>query len=263
MKKQLALFGLAVPLLAAPAIAQVPPTGREVMETHKMQDRTQDTEAEIRMTIISARGGTRERDIVMWTKTRSDDTQMQLIRFQSPADVEGTGFLSIENLGREDDNWLYLPALRKTRRIAGADKRDSFVGTDFSFEDLEPERLDSYEYRLAGSEIVEKSETWVVEATPTDPKKIEETAYGGRQLWIDKKNGVMRRSEFYGRDGTFLKRLNAEDVRPVPGTDKWRAYRLTMEDILGGSRTVLEISSYHIDEGVPEEYFTQRYLRRR
>ncbi len=248
-------------VLAQAAVAQTP-TGREVMEAYRAQDRTEDTSAQMEMSIISARGGTRERQVSIWTKTRDDDTRMQLIRFLSPADVEGTGFLSIENLDREDDNWLYLPALRKARRIAGTDKQDSFVGTDFSIEDLESEKLDAYAYEVVGSEMLEGTEAWVVEAVPTAPDKVEETAYGRRELWISKDHALILQAKYYARDGSYIKRLWADDVRQVPGSEKRRTYRLAMEDVQGGGRTVLQMLDYAVDQGVPEDYFTQRYLRR-
>jgi hypothetical protein len=255
------LVGLLVALVVQDVAAQTP-SGREVMEAYKDQDRTEDTAVEMKMSIISSRGGSRERRVALWTKTRDDDTRMQLIRFLSPADVEGTGFLSIENLDREDDNWLYLPALRKTRRISGTHKQDSFVGTDFSIEDLESEKLDAYAYEVIGSETLDGTEAWAVEAIPTDPDKTEETAYSRRELWISKDHGLVLQAKYFARDGSYIKRLWADDVRQVPGSEKWRTYRLVMEDVQGGGRTVLEMEEYRVDQGVPEDYFTQRYLKR-
>lgn len=262
MRTSIAALIAAPLLLAAAGVHAQTPTGREVMEAYNEQDRTEDTAVEIRMSIVSARGGTREREVAQWTKTRPDGSRMQLIRFLSPADVEGTGFLSIENLDAEDDNWLYLPALRKSRRIAGTDKRESFVGTDFSYEDLESEKLDEHRYEVIGAEALDGVDAWIVEAIPTDPDKIEETAYGRRELWVSRDHAVILQAKYYDEDGTYVKRLHAEDVRQVEGTEKWRAHRITMEDIRDGGRTVLEIAEYRIDRGVTEDYFTQRYLRR-
>jgi outer membrane lipoprotein-sorting protein len=238
------------------------PTGRAVMKAYKAQDRTEDTEAVMKISIINSRGNTRERELTLWTKTQGDDTRMQLIRFEAPADVRGTGFLSIENAGREDDHWLYLPALRKTRRIAGSDKQDRFVGTDFSFEDLESEKLDAYRYERIGEETLGGTATWIIEAVPTDPDKIEETAYVRRELWVSKDRALLLQAKLYDKEGTYVKRLTASDMRQVPGSKKWRPYRLVMEDVQKGDKTVLEIVGYKIDQGVPADYFSQRYLKR-
>lgn len=261
MRKRRSLIAVPFVLVTAGVYAQGP-TGREVMEAYREQDRTEDTAVEMRMSIVGPRGGARQRTVSQWTKTLPDDSRMQLIRFLSPADVEGTGFLSIEHLDGEDDDWLYLPALRKTRRIAGTDKRESFVGTDFSYEDLEAERLDEHRYEVVGTEVLDGVEAWIVEAVPTDPEKVEETAYGRRELWVSRDHAVILQAKYYDEDGTYVKRLRAEDVRQVAGSDKWRAHRLTMEDIQNGGRTVLEVTEFRIDQGVPEDYFSQRYLKR-
>lgn len=264
MQIQHIILSFLLVLLAQPdaVLRAQTPTGRAVMEAYKAQDRTEDTEAVMKMSITSSRGSTRARELTLWTKTREDDTRMQLIRFEAPADVKGTGFLSIENAGREDDTWLYLPALRKTRRIAGSDKQDSFVGTDFSYEDLEAEKLDAYRYELIGEETHDGTATWIVEAVPTDPDKIAETAYGRRELWVSKDRALIRQAKLYDKEGAYVKRLTAEDVRQVSGSQKWRPYRLVMEDVQTGDKTVLEIAAYKTDQGVPADYFSQRYLKR-
>ena len=235
------------------------PSGRAVMEANKAAESARDESAEVSMTLVNDRGQTREREVVVTSKTAEDGTRRLLVRFRAPADVAGTGFLSIERRGREDDAWLYLPALRKTRRIAGTDRQDRFVGSDFTYEDLAPEKLDDHSYRLAGSETVDGTEAWVVEAAPKDPAT---TGYGRRRLWIGKDRGLLLQTELYDHDGVLAKRLRAGDARQVPGTDRWRAYQLTMEDLAAGSRTVLVFSDYAIDRGVPDDYFSERYLRR-
>ncbi len=248
-------------ILVAPALAQQP-TGQAIMENYEAQNRTQDTFAEVHLTLRAARGGTRERDLTMWTRTLADDTRQQLIRFDAPADVRGTGFLSLENTDREDDNWLYLPALRKTRRIAGTDKRDRFAGTDFFYEDLTPEKLEDFTYALQGEDTVEGTAVWVVEAVPVLADRIAETAYGKRELWISKDHAVLLQAKFYDHGGGYMKRLEARDVRQVPGTAMWWAYTVTMEDMQEGSQTELVFNTLEIDQGVPEDVFSQRYLKR-
>lgn len=260
VKRSYLLLGLV--LLLPLRLRAQEPTGREIMEAYEAQDRTDDLSAELAMTLVAARGGTREREVTLVTKTAADGTRKQLIRFRSPADVAGTGFLSIENRGRADDNWLFLPALRKTRRIAGTDRQDSFMGTDFTYEDLEAEQLDDYTYERTGTEQIAGTDAWIVEARPASPDKAAETGYAKRALWISKDRGLLLQAKFYDKDGAYVKRLSAEDLRQVPGTERWRPYRLVMEDVRSGSRTILAFSNYRIDEGVPDDTFTQRYLER-
>jgi len=256
------ILSFAIAVLFSVSLFAQQPTGREIMEKYKIQDRTNDSSVELKMTLINARGGKRERQLVQVTKTDAKDNRKALIRFTSPADIKGTGFLSIENDNRDDDNWLYLPALRKVRRIAGSDKTDSFMGTEFTYEDLDAEDLDAHEYKLIGSDTVDGVETWVVEARATSPKKIKETGYSKRELWISKDHYLIVQMKYYDKKGAYVKLYKASDIKQVPGTDKWRAYRMTMEDVRKGNKTVLELSNYQINQGVPDKYFSQRYLKR-
>lgn len=264
MNIRASLLGAAlIGVLAAPARPQEPePTGREVMERYKRQDRTDDQSSRLGMALVNSRGGRRERTLTYVTKTDAEGRRKTLIRFLSPADIEGTGFLEIEHDDRDDDRWLYLPSLRKTRRIAGADKTDDFVGSEFTYEDLESEKLDLHGYRLVGSEEIDGRDAWVVEAVATDPKKAEETGYSKRKLWIGKDHHLILRTDYYDRDGSYVKRFTAGDLRQVAGTEKWRAYRMQMEDVRSGDRTVLETSELVIDQGMPDDFFSERYLKR-
>jgi outer membrane lipoprotein-sorting protein len=256
------IFSLAMLILFFGSALAQQPTAREVMEKYKAQDRTNDSSVELTMTMVNSRGGTRERQLNWVTKTDEKDNRKSLIRFLAPADVSGTGFLSIEHSGSDDDNWLYLPSLRKSRRIAGSDKSDSFMGTEFTYEDLDTEDLNAYEYKLQGSETVDGLEAWVVEAVPVDPKKIEESGYSKRELWIGKDHNLLVQAKYYDKEGRYVKLYQTADTRQIAGTEKWRAYELTMKDVIKGDKTILDITEYKINEGVQDSYFSERYLKR-
>ncbi len=260
--KEISLMVLGVAMSTSGFVSAQELTGREIMMLYQKQDRTRDLSVEQSMTLVNARGGERRRELTYVTKTDADGNRKMLVRFLAPADVEGTGFLSIEHTGRDDDNWLYLPALRRTRRIAGSDKTDDFVGSEFTYEDLESEKLELHEYTLIGTDVVDGMDTWVVEAVATDPEKIAETGYGKRELWISQDHHLIVQTKYYDRDGAYVKLFAAGDVRQVAGTDKWRQYLMTMEDVQRGDRTVLEVEEYSIDQGVPDSHFSERYLRR-
>ncbi|NOX87988.1 MAG: outer membrane lipoprotein-sorting protein [Calditrichaeota bacterium] len=262
MKAANLLFNLAMVVIFSASLLAQQPTGREIMKKYKAQERTRDSSVELKMTLINARGGKRVRQVIQVTKTDAEGNRKALIRFLSPADIKGTGFLSVENSDRDDDNWLYLPALRKVRRIAGSDKTDSFMGTEFTYEDLEAEDLEAYEYKLIGSDTVGGVAAWIVEARAVSPKKIKETGYSKRELWISKDHYLAVQTKYYDKKGAYVKLYKASDIKQVPGTDKWRAYRMTMEDVRKGNKTVLEFSDYKINQGVPDKYFSQRYLKR-
>jgi outer membrane lipoprotein-sorting protein len=249
------------PIAAMMGMAQQP-TGREIMERYKVQDRTQDASITFTMTLMDARGGTRERQVTQVTKTDANDTRKQLIRFLSPADVKGTGFLSIEHGDRDDDRWLYLPALRKSRRIAGSDKTDRFMGSEFAYEDLDAENLRLYRYERNGSENIDGVEAWIITATPTDFQRREETGYSKRELWVSQDHFLILQMKYYDKEGRYVKLFKTGDIRLVRGTEKWRAYTMTMEDVRKGDKTVITISDYVVDQGVHGELFSERFLKR-
>ncbi len=265
---------LATSILAASALAAVganPPgaaaqsgtfTGRQVMERYDAQQRTKDSEVTIDMRVVSPRGEVRERVVTLWTRTGTDGTRRVLIRFLQPPDLEGTGFLHVENVDRDDDAWLYLPALRRARRIAGSDRRDAFVGTDFSYEDLDPEDLDAHRYTRVRTEDHGGRPAWVVEALPASPQATQESGYARRLLWIDQERHTLLRADLFDRDGALRKRLSADDIRRVEGSDRWRPHRLVMEDLTAGRRTELLMRQYRLDQGLGDDLFTERYLRR-
>jgi outer membrane lipoprotein-sorting protein len=256
-------FGFALLGLLNVSVWAQEPSGQAVMERHRAQDRTADESAMQTMTLVNSRGGERQRQLTYTTKTDADGERKMIVQFLAPADIAGTGFLSIEHSDRADNRWLYLPALRKTRRIAGSDKTDSFVGSEFTYEDLDSEKLELHRYTLTGSETVDDVDAWVIEAVATDPRRLAETGYSRRELWISKDHYVLIQAKYYDKSGGYSKLFRAGDLRQVPGSEKWRAYRMTMDDVRNGDRTVLEAADYRVNQGVPDRLFTERYLRRR
>ncbi len=237
-------------------------SGRDIMELYKIQDRTGDLSADQTMTLMNSKGGKRTRELSYVMKTDEDDNRKLLIRFLSPADIKGTGFLSIEYADRDDDRWLYLPSLRKSRRIAGSDKTDQFVGSEFAYEDLESEKLNQHAYTLEGSDTVNGTPAWLITAVIDIDGGPDESGYSKRELWISKDHNLLVQAKYYDKSGAYVKKLQSKDIRQVPGSEKWRAYEMSMEDIRTGDKTVIEVSEYRIDQNIPDEYFSERYLKR-
>ncbi len=231
---------------------------RSIVAGMVTQDRDGDATAEVRMEVVDSRGRSRFRTLTLWSRTAQEGERQQLIRFTAPADIRGTGFLSLQN-GAVREAWLYLPALKRTRRIAGTGRNDRFVGTDFSFRDLEPERVDEYSYALVEETMLDSSAVWVVDARPGESL---DDPYSRRRLWISKAESVLLRAEFHDQDDLVVKSYSASDVRQPPGSTKWRAHVLKMESPGEGTRTVLEITSYLLDTGLDSAQFTKRSLER-
>ncbi|HEX6069916.1 MAG TPA: outer membrane lipoprotein-sorting protein [Longimicrobiaceae bacterium] len=253
---------LGVALLAgATGVSAQTLTGREIIERNDAMLAVSDETVDFTMKLINKRGQGRERQI-SWVRRSESGRESALIRFAAPADVRGTALLSVEAAGGETDQWLYLPALQRSRRISASNQSDSFVGSDFAFEDLRPEELDDFSYRLLREEAVDGAAVYVVEAVPATADRKQESGYARREIRVRKDNFVVVRVNFYDRRGELLKEFRASDVRPVEGSKSWRAHTMEMRNVKTGHATVLTFGEFVIDSGVSGETFSLRRLER-
>lgn len=246
-------------LLSGTAAAQEL-TGRQIMDRVEMQNDTNDETSTITMTLINREGKKRIREILNWSKKIDEQNDKRFSRFESPSDVKGTSVLTIEHSDTDDDQWLYLPALRKVRRISSSDKTDHFMGSDFTFEDIQSEDLAHFEYKLLRTEALEGQDTYVIEAMPVTEKKLKETGYYKRQSWVRKDNFVIIQTKYWDRKGEYFKLLRAYDVvKLTQGIS--RPNRIEMEDLKANHKTIIEFSNRVINAGVSDDVFTERNLK--
>jgi len=225
-----------------------------------MQAIADDEYLKISMTLINKRGGERRRQLEQFIKTDKDNNRSSLIKFLSPADIKGTGFLSIEYSDQDDDQWLYLPAFKKTRRISSANESDFFVGTDFTFEDLNREDLEDFSYSYLPDAEIEGEACFKILAIPLSPEKILETGYSKRELCIHKENFVLVFANFYNKSNELQKTYHARNLKKIG--EKWRAFYMEMNNLEKSHKTILKFDEIKLDQGVDEEIFTERYLIR-
>jgi outer membrane lipoprotein-sorting protein len=238
-------------------------TAREIIIKNDQQRKAADEKLELTMKLINKKGKERVRKVIQFKKTNDNGQQKTLIRFLSPADVKGTGLLTIEHSDRDDDQWLYLPSLRKVRRISASNKSDNFVGTDFSYQDLKSEEMENYQYKLIKEEKINHTDCLVVEAVPNNDKEKKESGYSRRILWISKDNFVAIRIQYYNKKGELFKKFKATDIRLIDGTNKWRTHKIAMENLKKKHRTFLIYKNFLINKGIEDNVFTERYLKRR
>ena len=231
----------------------------DIIKANDAQRKSRTEKVELTMKLINGKGKERIRTIAQATATDKDGNQKILLRFLSPSDVKGTGFLTHEASARDDDQWLFLPALKKVRRISAADRSDSFMGSDFSYEDIGSEEIDQNAYKLLREEKLEGQDCHVVEAVPAGKGKTA-SGYSKRELWIRKDNSVLARGRFYDKAGTLMKTLEAGDIKQVEGTAKWRANRMEMANPNTGHKTVLTFGAFGIDKPLVDDVFSLRNL---
>ncbi len=136
------------------------------------------------------------------------------------------------------------------------------MGSDFSYEDIEQNDLDDYEYALLREEKLDGIMCYIIQSTPIDEQVMQETAYSKAEVWIRKDNYVSTKVNFYNKKGDLIKIMNSNDIRLLDGADKWRAHLIEMQNVKTGHHTELLYKDIKINRGVADKYFTQRYLER-
>jgi outer membrane lipoprotein-sorting protein len=261
MKKMKTWLAVVALFLSPAAFAQTL-SAFEIMQKNAQQVQSEDESVEVTMTLIDNKGRERVRQVRQVTKTDPADNRSVVIQFLSPADVKGTGFLAIEYTGREDDQWLYLPALKKTRRISASDQTDNFVGSDFTYEDLSTEDLKDYHYKIMGTEKPNGSDCYVIEAIPGHETKQKESGYSKRHLYIRKDNFMIVQVKYYDHQNEQIKLLKVTNMGLVKDTGKWRTFNARMENLRTGHATTLTFKNHIINKGLSRDQFTTRYIEK-
>jgi outer membrane lipoprotein-sorting protein len=231
------------------------------MEKSEAQNKGKDEYNYTSMRLINKRGQERNRKIEYFNKTDENDNDKVLMRFIEPADVKGVGLLTIEHSDRDDDQWLYLPALRKVRRISSSDQGDNFMGTDYTYEDIRSEKLDEHEYNLMGSETIDGHDCYLIVALPSTEKQKQESGYSRREIWMRKDILLMRQIKYYDKKGELLKiEVRKDMVEAAPNL--YRPNFMEMNNVKTGHTTQITFDKREINKGIPERIFTERELKR-
>ena len=252
MRKVVPVFFILL-LISTPVFAD---TGRDIMELVIENQKADSSAMDIRMSLIDSRGNESTRRVQMLT-LNEDGLTKTITLFLEPANIKNTRFLTVENTDRADDQWIYLPSLRKVRRIAAAERDGSFMGSDFYYSDMSAGDIDDSEYIVAGEEKLAGKNCWVVEAVPDAGS---DSSYGRIVSWVDQETYLTMKVEFYDEDGrTLLKELTMEGPRQIDG--RWSAEKTIMLTIESDHRTVLEMRQVKYDIPINPGYFTTNFLQ--
>jgi len=274
-------------LLAATAAAADPntPTVDEIVAKTNFVSYYQgdDGRAEVKMTIVDARGNQRNREFIILrrdepdpnaAKTEKEDGKAEseekdgkpkeshytgdqkfYVYFQRPADVNNMAFLVHKHMaqGKDDDRWLYLPGLDLVKRIAASDKRTSFVGSHFFYEDVSGRSIEADKHEL----VETTKDYYVLKNTPKDPKAVE---FAHFKMWIHRKSFVAVQTSYYDPSGKEYRRYNALKVETIQGRPTVTKSR--MSDLKNKEYTEMEYPKVEYDVGLPDDIFAERYLRK-
>ena len=263
-------FILSLGLLPATAPGETQPpglqkSGAEIMEKEQQAFYSQgkDMKAEIRMELVTADGKKRLRSLTMlrWNDPKSKD-QKYFLYFREPADVRGMTFMVWKYPARESDRWIYVPAVDLVRRVAARDARSSFVGSDFTYEDISGRNLAADSHTLLREEKIGDRDCYVVESVPKEP-----TDYVRRLSWIDKITFLPLKEEYYDVQKELTRVFTADRIESIAAAagGEQKSFptvtRRTMKNLKTGHRTEVTSTAVAYNIGLQDAVFTERYLR--
>lgn len=254
------LMTLLVFLLFVPAV-WAEPTGREIMQEQKNRHEVDSEYTESVMILSDSRDNRERRLLKEYNKDFEDGQNRSLMVFLDPADIRGTALLTWDHENAPSDQWLYLPAQGRMQRIADSSKKSYFMGTDFTYEDLEPEELDNFVYEVLRNEEVDGHACWVIEAVPASEEQKRISGYSKRHLWIRHDNYVTVRIDFFDRRERVMKTQVAHDLENIRG-DLWRARTTLMDNFSREHKTVIGVQNRRINQEIEDSVFTERFILR-
>jgi preprotein translocase subunit SecF/outer membrane lipoprotein-sorting protein len=257
--RRIAVFLLLIVLTLAATSGQDP---KSIVQQSQDAVKVSSFEAVSTMIITDSRGNQRIRKNTMASMSFPDGTEKRIIKFISPPEVKGTGILIFDYPEKSDDMWIYLPALRKTRRIVSKEKNKSFMGSEFSNADMAAPGLDDFNYQLLGEEEWNGNIHYKVQAAPKTEELADEYGYVRSVSWIDKKSYLVHQTQYFDGDGSIFKTITNQEYKKLD--DKNNRYMVTHMAAVNNSNG--RSSELVMDEvaAIPtkESYFTVAYLEK-
>ena len=210
------------------------------------------------MILRNKHGQESKRRIRIRTLEVKGDGDKSMTIFDTPRDVKGTAFLNFTHKVGDDDQWLYLPALKRVKRISSRNKSGSFMGSEFAYEDVSSQEVEKYTYKWIRDEVYEDQECFVVEYYPVDQKN---SGYTRQVTWHDKSEYRVLKVEYFNRKKSHLKTLTSTGYQKY--LDKhWRATEMFMINLQNGKNTKLVWSNYKFQTGLTDKDFNKNSLKR-
>ncbi len=211
--------------------------------------------AHLRMILSNKSGNLSERSLTMSMLEKSDGN-LSLIIFNTPSDIKGTSLLT-HGFGSGDKQWLYLPSLKRVKRISGAKKSSAFLGSEFSFEDLSSMEIDKYRYEYLRKETTKTGGGHVIDRIPKDTN----SRYQKLTTWYDANNYLPLKIEFFDKKGWHIKTLTFLEYKSYIKRSVWRASEMLMVNLITGKSTLLVLDDIKFDIGLTKQYFHPQKLK--
>lgn len=238
------------------------PDADEILRQVRDRDDGKSFMSQASLILLDKRGNSRMRELSYLQKDYLDSDKFTMF-FSAPSDVRDVAF-HIENphesLGIEDSQWMYLPVSRQTRRISTTDKRGAFMGSDYSYADMDKIRVDDYRQILVGEETLDGRECYVIERTPASAQTLAKTGYNQLKVWVDKQNWLILRQDFFDVKGVLFKQLRTLKVEKVDQIDSIMLSET--EDFITGTRSQLRFNQLQYNVELDDRLFNQTAIKR-
>jgi len=244
------------------------PSGLEIADKINARDEGQTVSRRLTMEMIDRRGKKRVRETQGYRKYfpgTNGEEKRTVIFYLTPRNVKDTAFMTYDypQASKDDDQWLYLPAMRKVRRISASDRGDYFLGTDFTFDDIKKETkvtIEDYNRKTLRTDTIDGHKVYVVESTPVSKEVAKELGYSKVVQWVDADIWIIRKAKFWGIRGKELKTISSSEIKQVQGI--WTIHRMEVVNHKTKHRTNFTFSEVDYETQVKDALFTKRTLRR-
>ena len=242
-------------LIVFPAFTQ---TAREIVQKSMNAVETGDMEMTSTIRIQDGRGNERVRQISTASRRFGDCSKMLTV-FQSPADVKGTALLVHDYDKKEDNMWIYMPALRRVRRIVSSDKSKNFMGSEFTNADMAKPNIDEYQYKDLGTDNFSGKKVRKIESIPVNDQIAKENNISKKISYFDTENYLCYRIEYYDLSGKVHRTQTISDYKKL-SNGRYFAHRMEMENMLNGRKTIMTVDRFQLGSSMPENRFTPNAL---
>lgn len=257
MKKNITIT-IAALIIISVGLTTSAQSGRKIMQMAADRPDGDSRKSIMKMELVNKRGSVRERKMLSYSKDYGKDKKT-IMFFEAPADVKGTGFLTWDynDDSKDDDRWLYLPAMKKTRRISGTSaKKEYFMGSDFTYDDLGNRDIDADTHTLLSEEELNGIPCWVIESIPKNQNEV----YSKKRAWVMKENYIGLRVEFYDKQNTLMKELMVDEVQQIDGF--WTIVSMKMINHQRNHKTIIRFESMQYDILIDDNLFTVNSLEK-
>lgn len=231
-------------------------TAREIVDTSQKLTRVEGMEMISTLKIIDPKGRERIRKIATASLSKGDPDKT-IMKFLEPADVQGTGILIYDYEHQNDDMWIYMPALRKTRRLVSSEKARSFMGSEFSNGDMSIPNLDDFKFSITGTSRIEDVECYIIESVPLNDQISEENGFSKKLLYVGKNDLLARKIDYYNLDGALNKELLLRDYELVDeSSGKYIATEMFIENVQNDRKSIFNIEQYQFNRNLKDDLFT-------